>query len=197
MRLKMLMSLDSNLQRKQKNQSHMGCQDLNHSWGEKGEWEMNYDDIRAEMALKDVTIHSLEAEVKDLKHCLKAQEQIKEGMWEAQCRQSNEIKSLESKAEQAEKRVKFFERATCVTPKGWLYFMGLEEVVKDLTAQLEDMKNMWRNAEDANIKLSEKIVEYRKLLEKDSDLQAKMADGWCLVSPEDFERLQEAKRVGD
>ena len=133
----------------------------------------------------------LEAQVAELEAKLRQDVSTREQHWSIQA----ELYRL--KAEQAEKRVKFFERATCVTPKGWLYFMGLEEVVKDLTAQLEDMKNMWRNAEDANIKLSEKIVEYRKLLEKDSDLQAKMADGWCLVSPEDFERLQEAKRVGD
>ena len=67
----------------------------------------------------------------------------------------------------------------------------------DCEREMDELQEKWRNAEDANIKLSEKIVEYRKLLEKDSELQAKMADGWCLVSPEDFERLQEAKRVGD
>ena len=56
--------------------------------------------------------------------------------------------------------------------------------------ETEQTKKMWRNAENDNIKLTEKIVEYRKLLEKDSELQAKMADGWCLVSPEDFEKLK-------
>jgi uncharacterized coiled-coil DUF342 family protein len=126
-------------------------------------------------------IHSLEAQVKELKDKL------------SNCEDSSS--SWEAKAEQAEKEIDALVKERDLYNKNYLA----------LEAQLEEANERWRNAEDDNIKKAKKLAEYHEAnqkrhfrivelegqLEKDSELQAKMADGWCLVSPEDFERLQD------
>jgi len=99
--------------------------------------------------------------------------------------------------------------------------------IADLTAQLEEAKKQldavateeWDKLKDQNALLKEQLKNRLPMcpicgkevalicpddLKKLQDeglrlemLEGKLADGWCLVSAEDFERLQEAKRVGD
>ncbi len=74
---------------------------------------------------------------------------------------------------------------------------GRAFTIKDLTAQLEKEReqkvffhSQWSELQKQNTILHEMLNDSARLTDK-------MADGWCLVSPEDFEKLKQLSNQGE